>query len=800
MAHLLAADEAVDRHGNGPVNVLRRAVLGKAHPAKGLADADDGLEVADLWASDVLAQQLLRDLALPPGARAGGALRLRLRGRVVLDLHRVLRRDGGRLRHGVAAAVRADDEARQALVLGRLDRVAHDAEDVEARQDGLGQLDVSGKGNGGVVAAAHGVGGGDDAAAGLQGRDDAGLGDGDGLLLHGLVNRGAVLVIHLVELVNQAGAAIGQHEGAALERPLARQRVATDASRQTDGTGALARGEDGTVRRLLDVLEHLGLGRAGVAEQQDVDVAAHVVGALGGLGDAAKERQGDGGLDVGVAIDAGGDGVDELVDDVGVPRQLADLVLVLLGHAEAGELVVGLDDVVGLEDGGEDGEAVAVVELRVVVVAVDARHLDLLAGLGAVDEVPQEDDLALPGQAAGGDGAGRLLQGELLVVAVDRLLRVEGEGAARLAALAKGDFDLDVGLLLEGAERDAALGAVELDVLELREDAGAAGDDAADAYEAVEVRLAQLAEGVVDGEVEDADVDLGVDALVVGVVQQHHVHGHLVEELEHLGRGVGQEVGEDGLALREVLVRHLERLGVDLAERADAVAVDGGPRGVNVRRQERLELALDGPLHGRHRHPLGQVGRLDVAEGLEGQLLVHDVGVHDVVRVLVVVVAAATRLRRQVDVAVVVVAGQEGGRDALSAGDLPVAPVELGLELPPGAEVHVVVLPVVVEVGALVGVVLAGPVVGLEALAEQVDVVVGHLVNVVNVVLDLGLLLDLVVVLDAVGHVKRRGRRRRHGARTRADRRRGIVAGTRALPARARPGAPVGRGRVITKR
>src|SRR5690606_14678668 len=124
--------------------------------------------------------------------------------------------------------------------------------------------------------------------------------------------------------------------------------------------------------------------------------------------------------------------------------------------------------------------------------------------------------LAAARQAAGRYGAGGLLEGNLLVVAVHRLLRVEGEGSPGLAALAVGNLDLDVGLLLEGAERHAALGAVELDVLELGEDASAAGDDAADPDEAVQVGLAELPQGVVDGQLHDADVDLLVDPLVLG--------------------------------------------------------------------------------------------------------------------------------------------------------------------------------------------------------------------------------------------------------------------------------------------
>ena len=46
---------------------------------------------------------------------------------------------------------------------------------------------------------------------------DAGLGDGDGLLLHGLVDGHLVLHVHLVELVDAAHAAVGQHQCARLD-------------------------------------------------------------------------------------------------------------------------------------------------------------------------------------------------------------------------------------------------------------------------------------------------------------------------------------------------------------------------------------------------------------------------------------------------------------------------------------------------------------------------------------------------------------------------------------------------------
>lgn len=55
--------------------------------------------------------------------------------------------------------------------------------------------------------AAHRVGGSDDGRASGKGAHDAGLGDGDGLLLHGLQQR-LMLIGHLIKLVNAANALI----------------------------------------------------------------------------------------------------------------------------------------------------------------------------------------------------------------------------------------------------------------------------------------------------------------------------------------------------------------------------------------------------------------------------------------------------------------------------------------------------------------------------------------------------------------------------------------------------------------
>mmetsp|Transcript_21527 Transcript_21527/g.59642 ORF Transcript_21527/g.59642 Transcript_21527/m.59642 type:complete len:214 (-) Transcript_21527:1726-2367(-) len=121
---------------------------------------------------------------------------------------------------GVVAHVAAHDEFSEPLILDGVHLVPDDTHDVKARQNGVRQLHVLCEGLRGIVAAAHGVGSCYDRAARLQLRDDACFADADALLLHGLMDGHPVLVIHLVELIDEAHPLVCQHQGAALQGPL----------------------------------------------------------------------------------------------------------------------------------------------------------------------------------------------------------------------------------------------------------------------------------------------------------------------------------------------------------------------------------------------------------------------------------------------------------------------------------------------------------------------------------------------------------------------------------------------------
>ena len=105
-----------------------------------------------------------------------------------------------------------------------------------------------------------------------------------------------------------------------------------------------------------------------------------------------SERERNGGLDILVAVNRRRDGLDDALPDTLVPCHVPDFALILDCEPERGEQVLLFVDVVGLDDRGEDREAVLRVERGVEVVAVDACDF-LFANVRTRRYIPKESNV-----------------------------------------------------------------------------------------------------------------------------------------------------------------------------------------------------------------------------------------------------------------------------------------------------------------------------------------------------------------------------------------------------------------------
>jgi hypothetical protein len=232
----------------------------------------------------------------------------------------------------------------ESLVVVPRGRVEDEEEDVEPREESSRQVDVFDRRYLGVVPAVQRVGRREDRGPGVERRRDAGLADRDGLLLHDLVDRRPVRLVHLVKLVDAADAVVGENERASLcnkegqsrrqsrlptgiearrarggqgrtEHKLVGDGVTHDGRSETDAGRSLASRVDAARGDLGDVLQQLRLCDSGVAHQADVDVTADLHAVADVLGDAADEEEQERLLDVLVAVDLWGDAARRKADE-----------------------------------------------------------------------------------------------------------------------------------------------------------------------------------------------------------------------------------------------------------------------------------------------------------------------------------------------------------------------------------------------------------------------------------------------------------------------------------------------------
>lgn len=119
--------------------------------------------------------------------------------------------------------------------------------------------------------------------------------DGEGLLLHDLVQHRACVVTHLVELVDAANAVVAQHQRSGLQHQLPGLWVLHHVGGETHSAGALSWRVLAAGNQVVDVLQQLGLTGSGVSAEQDVHLCTEVTaaGLAEVLASASKKLQQD---------------------------------------------------------------------------------------------------------------------------------------------------------------------------------------------------------------------------------------------------------------------------------------------------------------------------------------------------------------------------------------------------------------------------------------------------------------------------------------------------------------------------
>ena len=223
----------------------------------------------------------------------------------------------------------AHHKSGQQLIFHWIHIILYDAQHVKPGQNRLRQLHVLLERNRWVVSPPDRICCSNNRTSCLETCHNTSFRDGYRLLFHRLVNRRPICVVHLVELVDQAGALVSKDKRAAFQCPFTCDGVLAKTGRQTDGGGTLTCSKDGSVCSLLNIFEELRFHSSRVAEKEYVDISANAEFVVDIFRNAAEERESDGSLDVLVAIDRGSDGLDDTLANTFIPGEISHFPFIL---------------------------------------------------------------------------------------------------------------------------------------------------------------------------------------------------------------------------------------------------------------------------------------------------------------------------------------------------------------------------------------------------------------------------------------------------------------------------------------
>jgi len=294
--------------------------------------------------------------------------------------------------------------------------ITDDKDEIETRQQGIGKIDVLGQGFLIVPIAFDRVRCRDDRAAGVETGVDTGLGNGHCLLFHNLMDCGAIVGSHLVELIDADDTAISENHGARLESALFREGIGSHCRGETNTTGTATSSGNGVGRDAHAETEKLGLTTRGITNHENVGITTKAGAVRELLGNAAGKHKDETLLDPLMSPDVGGERAAEEVEGIRLVGNFLEFLDVLTGPFTLLNGVVDLTDVVANDTDGEHATGDGVVGLGHG--AVDTVDFDTITGLDLVAQILLDDDVAMAGHLAGGGLLGELLQDELLGIAI----------------------------------------------------------------------------------------------------------------------------------------------------------------------------------------------------------------------------------------------------------------------------------------------------------------------------------------------------------------------------------------------
>lgn len=199
--------------------------------------------------------------------------------------------------------------------------------------------------------------------------------------------------------------------------------------------------------------------------------------------------------------------------------------------------ILYLLDIIGLNKGVENWEAVLNIHTIVQLVGVNTNNFNFISRLGTIDVVSQQNNVLVSRDSTWQDTAWRFLDSYLLEISVDSLLTVNLEWTSELANLTLAELQTLLSVVLVNGSHSVTASTAEVeDFLQLGIHWVPSGDDSLHLEKGIQMVSSELSQIFFHWELSDFDENLLMDVLITWEQFTGDIESHLVHKWENKSR------------------------------------------------------------------------------------------------------------------------------------------------------------------------------------------------------------------------------------------------------------------------
>ena len=162
--------------------------------------------------------------------------------------------------------MRIYDKSGKLSIFTVLDFIFQDTKDIKTRKNGISEINIIHEGLLTVITTFDRIGSSNNCTTSLKSSHNTSFWNRNTLLFHSFMNRGSILLIHLVKLINQTDSLVSKNHSSTFQSPFSCARISMNTGGETNSCSTFTGCIDYSMESFFNIFKNLGFSSTRISE------------------------------------------------------------------------------------------------------------------------------------------------------------------------------------------------------------------------------------------------------------------------------------------------------------------------------------------------------------------------------------------------------------------------------------------------------------------------------------------------------------------------------------------------------